>query len=202
MIRIKNSSKSLFVRYMEMYSPDLETCPVCSSRGNCHIHAYYGRSITDFVSGHPRNENLCVLRVECASCGHTHAILPDFIVPYTGYSLFFILRALSEYFAGLYTLEAVCERFGISNATFHKWLALWKHHKSLWLGYLSNAETSDQAFLRKLILGSTYSAFSMDFIRLTTHNFLQSHRNPAIGPPGSETAHYCQKVFEPDIRIF
>ncbi len=33
--------------------------------------------------------NVEIKRVQCKSCGHTHAILPDYIVPY---GLLFILR--------------------------------------------------------------------------------------------------------------
>ena len=54
-IRIKTSSKSLFDSYMALFRPELETCPICGSTGNCHIHDYYGRSIIDFKSGRQKN---------------------------------------------------------------------------------------------------------------------------------------------------
>ena len=111
--RIKISSKSLFDSYMAKFQPRLETCPICGSTGNCHIHDYYGRSIIGFRSGAQEKSNLCALRVFCDSCNHAHAILPDVIIPYSSYSLFFVLRILSEYFAGLYTIEQLCERYGI-----------------------------------------------------------------------------------------
>lgn len=99
--RIKTSSKSLFDTYMQHFQPHLETCPICGSTGNCHIHDYYGRSIVDLRSGKKSKEELCILRVFCESCGHAHAVLPDFIIPYSSYSLFFILYVLGQYFAGL-----------------------------------------------------------------------------------------------------
>ena len=34
----------------------------------------------------------------CPVCESTHAVLPDFIIPYCSYSLFFILRVLGSYF--------------------------------------------------------------------------------------------------------
>ena len=100
--RIKTSSKSLFDSYMSRFKPGQETCPVCGSLGNCRIHAYYGRHLMDFISSKPVKSDICVLRVCCGSCGHTHAILPDVVVPYSGYSLFFLLRLLGEYFSGLF----------------------------------------------------------------------------------------------------
>ena len=40
LIRIKTSSKVLFDSYMDSFRPELETCPCCGAKGNCHIHAY------------------------------------------------------------------------------------------------------------------------------------------------------------------
>ena len=81
-----------------MFQPHLETCPICGSTGNCHIHDYYGRSIFDFQAGKREKSDLCVMRVFCDSCEHAHAILPDVIIPYSSYSLLFILRLLGQYF--------------------------------------------------------------------------------------------------------
>ena len=200
LIHIKTSSKSLFDSYMEQFQPELETCPICGSTGNCHIHDYYDRSIIDFLSGRKQKENLCILRVFCESCEHAHAILPDIIVPYSCYSLFFILFILGEYFAGLHTIEQLCERFEVSLKQFHKWLKLWQSHRAQWLGLLDASETDNSAFFRQLILRDSYSAFSMDFIRLTARSFLQSHRNPVLTAP--KNARYRQTVFTPDIFLF
>lgn len=82
---------------MAMFQPHLETCPICGSTGNCHIHDYYGRSIIDFQAGKREKSDLCVMWVFCDSCEHAHAILPDVIIPYSSYSLLFILRLLGQY---------------------------------------------------------------------------------------------------------
>ena len=62
---------------MAKFQPEFETCPICGSTGNCHIHDYYGRSIIDFQNGKRQKSDLCVVRVFCDSCEHAHAILPD-----------------------------------------------------------------------------------------------------------------------------
>ena len=199
-IRIKTSSKSLFDSYMERFKPERETCPICGSTGNCHIHHYYGRSIIDFKAGRQEKSYLCILRVFCDSCRHTHAILPDVIIPYSSYSLFFVLRLLGEYFAGLFTIEQLCERYDISQNQFFKWLALWKSHKKEWLGLLDDNDISNSAFLKDLATMDSYSSFSMAFIRQQCHSFLQSHRDPVLKSP--KNARYHQTVFAPDISIF
>lgn len=185
---------------MAKFQPNLETCPICGSSGNCHIHDYYDRSIIDFIHGNTHKDHLCVLRVFCDSCCHAHAILPDVIVPYSSYSLFFILRLLGEYFANLYSVEILCERFGITTNQFYKWLALFKEHKREWLGLLADAETSNISFLRGIASRESYSNFSMLFIRYFCVSFLQSHANPVA--VSLRNAHYHQVVFEPDIFIF
>lgn len=178
LIRIKSSSKDLFDAFMASYLPAAEACPSCSSSGNCHIHAYYARRITDFIHGKVRQE-LVILRVICSSCGHTHAVLPDFIIPYSGYGLFFILRVLAEHFLGLHTVEHICGRFSITHNQFYKWLALWNAHKEEWLGVLASLETRNRDFLRSLVSMPSYSDFTSGFLSLSARSFLQSHKNPA-----------------------
>lgn len=187
LIRIKSSSKVLFDSYMASFRPELETCPFCGSKGNCRIHAYYGRKIVDFIQGRPLRTDICILRLIC-SCGHTHAILPDLIVPYSIYSLFFLLRVLAEFFSGLASVETLCERFSITGNQLYRWLNLWKTHRELWLGALGSMEISDAAFLWMLVLKNHHSDFSADFLRRFSFSFLQSHKNPA---------RYCRPLSSP-----
>ena len=187
LIRIKISSKVLFDSYKASFRPELETCPCCGAKGNCHIHAYYGRGIVDFINGTPIKSNLVILRLIC-DCGTTHAILPDFIVPYSGYGLFFLLRVLAEHFTCRSSVERLCERFSITRNQFYQWLRLWNTQKEEWLGTLASIETSNLAFLKLLIRMPAYSAFASEFVRRFRISFLQSHQNPAS---------YCQQVFDP-----
>ncbi|MDD4379705.1 MAG: DUF6431 domain-containing protein [Anaerostipes sp.] len=181
---------------MNQFIPQLETCPICHSKGQFHIHDYYSRNIIDFHKGSPVKDDLCIMRIFCDSCQHAHAILPDFIVPHSSYGLFFMLRVLAEFFTHLHTVEHICERFDISAKTFYKWLALWKSHKEEWLGILDNCEICDLTFMKQLCFRNDYSSFSMSFIQKTSHSFLQSHKNPVLKRP--RNAHYHQQVFLPD----
>ena len=172
---------------MEGFRPGLQTCPCCGARGTCRIHAYYGRSLVDFIGGKPLRHDLCILRIIC-TCGHTHAILPDFIIPYSGYGLFFILRLLAEYFAHLYSVEQLCERFSITKNQLYRWLELWNIQKQEWLGVLSSLETSPLAFLKALVTDPCYSGFASAYVRRFAKSFLQSHQNPALS---------CRQAFGP-----
>ena len=187
LIRIKFSSKVLYYYFFTSVEPEKETCPFCFSKGNCHIHAYYGRSLFDFINNSRVSHDITIVRVICDSCGHTHALLPDLIIPYDQYSLFFILRVLAEHFLSRSSIEELCERFGISRNLFFKWLKLWNTHKQIWFGVLCSMETGSLSFLKHLV-STSFSSFSSAFIRRFSFSFLQSHRNPAG---------YCQQVFDP-----
>lgn len=191
LFKIKTSSKSLFEQFMSLVRPELETCPVCGSSGNLHVHCYYKRYLIDFIGGKSVRHEATVLRCICDSCGSSHAILPDFIIPYCSYSLFFLLRVLGEYFMHLYTVEKLCERFSLSSRQLYKWLNLWEKHKSGWLGFLSSLETPDKGFLFSLSRSRHASGFTSGFFRTFGFSFLQSHANP-------KTAVSCQVVFAPD----
>ncbi|WP_251209812.1 DUF6431 domain-containing protein [Acetatifactor aquisgranensis] len=187
LIRIKSSSKALFGSFMAGFHPELQTCPCCGAKGSCRIHAYYDRSLVDFIGGAPVRHSLCIMRLIC-TCGHTHAILPDFIIPYSGYGLFFLLRVLAEYFLRLSTVERLCERFCITLSQLRRWLQLFRVQKEDWLGVLSSMEASGLSFLKSLLTQPAYSDFASAFVRRFTKSFLQSHKNPAP---------YCQQVFGP-----
>lgn len=79
LIRIKNSSESLFSSFMKDYSLTMEECPYCHSRDNCIFHGSYERNLIDFIRGKTVYHKISVTRVKCQSCGHTHAILPEVI---------------------------------------------------------------------------------------------------------------------------
>ena len=164
---------------MDTFCPEKQTCPVCGSSFNCQIHAYYGRRIIDFICGIPVTTEVTVLRLACQSCGHTHAVLPDLIIPYSSYSLFFILRVLAEAFLHISSLEHLCERFCITQNQLYKWKQLFQQHKREWLGILEDSEISGMDFLLMLVFKSDYSSFAMGFTEKTAYSFLQSHRNPS-----------------------
>ena len=185
---------------MAKFQPHLETCPLCGSSGNCHIHDYYDRSLVDFHSGIRTRYSLCVMRVFCDSCAHAHAILPDVMIPYSAFSLLFILRLLGQYFADRFTVEQLCERYGISQNRLYQWLSLWRSHKQDWLGLLEDLSVSDLSFLRGILVSDRFSDFSMQFALRFSYSFLQSHSNPVSA--GLKNARYHQLVFAPDISIF
>ncbi|WP_141400949.1 DUF6431 domain-containing protein [Lacrimispora amygdalina] len=177
-IRIKTSSKFLFLDFMRSFQPKTVECPICHSKGNCKIHASYSRSIIDIIHGKPVYQDICVTRIICESCGHSHAILPDTIIPYSQYGIFFILRVLAEYFTHLKTVASLCEAYNITPSMLYRWRDMFLQNRSVWLSILDQKEQLPKDFIRFLCLMEHFSDFSSGFFRLTGSSFLQSHANP------------------------
>jgi len=154
-------------------------CPAFGSRRNCVPHGSYRRCIVDYVRGKVVYTSINVRRVRCTGCGHTQALLPDFIIPYTTYSLFFILRVLSAYFR-CRSVGKICRRFAITPSMLYQWKALFLAHKEIWLGGLRSAETAPEHFLRWFTRVPNYAArFASAFFSKTAYSFLQYHRDAA-----------------------
>ena len=73
--------------YMQSLMPELSD--VCSNK--CHScgaintlvkFGSYHRNISCIIDDVIENYNVSVHRVKCKSCNHTHALLPNFLVPY------------------------------------------------------------------------------------------------------------------------
>ena len=179
LIRNKFSARSYFDTCMESFHPEQETCPCCKRKGDCRIHAYYDRHIVDFNRSRHEEHCIRITRVIC-SCGHTHAILPDPIIPYDCYSLFFILRVITEYCLKLRTVSALCERFSITPSMLYRWLKLYRNHRSQWQGVLKAASQPLLDSLKDLIRINPFRDHAYSFFQLTGRSFLQSHKNPAL----------------------
>lgn len=188
LIRIKSSTKTLFDCCMNSFKIHKEECMHCHRKGECRIHAYYDRFAIDFIDGHPVVHQLRILRVMCSCCGHTHAILPDPIIPYDSYSLFFILRVLAEYYIHSATINAICDRFCITPMQLYRWKALYHNHRREWQGLLKSVQQDLLSSLKELISLDPFSAFARDFFLKTSMTFMQSHKNPSPCPRSPSSA--------------
>lgn len=85
--------------YQENYNNMINNLPLhklectCRQKGNLIKHGYYERSI-NFNS---QLASLKILRVKCKSCKKTHAILPEWIVPYSRILLKYQIEIIKAY---------------------------------------------------------------------------------------------------------
>ncbi len=177
---LKKSSLELYAEKAATPAVHSIVCPGCCSKGNCAVHSSYKRTLIDIKDGKVVYDRVEIKRVRCKSRGHTHAILPDYIVPYTTYSLLFILRVLCTHFLGLETVEQLCLRYHISPSMLYQWKALFLEHKKIWLGVLENDRTAPGRFIQQLRSWPSYSEdFGRQFYQKAARSFLQRHRDAA-----------------------
>lgn len=73
-------------------------CPKCNAKSNFSVHGHYNRNLV-IISKEDNISNeyyISITRVICNSCGSTHALLPDFIVPYKTFSFDSIIYIIAE----------------------------------------------------------------------------------------------------------
>lgn len=146
----KISDLSLFLEASACFSPDSFVCPKCGRKHDADFINPYSRYLITFESGAVVTHSVQVKQLQCASCNSIHAVLPDHLVPYSSYSLSFILTVLRSYFFRSCTIEALCLRFQIVHSTLYAWLRLFQTHKQLWLGLLRDSEISPIDFISQL----------------------------------------------------
>lgn len=177
---IKKSAQELYREEQGKPVGQSEACPGCGCRGKWAGHGWYERSLIDYKEGKTVYARIRVKRVRCESCGYTHAVLPDYIVPYSTYSLFFILRVLAEHFLKRETVERICRRYSITASMLYQWKKLFAAHKDIWLGVLESAETTAAEFIRRLMALLDYSGmFGEPFFKTAARSFLQGHQDAA-----------------------
>lgn len=164
-------------------------CPYCGAKGTCRKRGSYERNLVTFFAGKPQVLRLRVPRVQCP-CGKSHALLPDFIVPYLSYSLPMILLVLYDYFNRHLTVRGICEKYLITPPVIYRFKKQFLLHKKDWLGIVRDMSLPACTFLEE-VMAESYSQFLDAFLMLTAYSFLQSHKNPAnckrprFGPAGS-----------------
>ena len=87
---------------------------------------YFKNYSRHYVSYHGSvQDNMITVPVlYCKNDKHYHAILPNsIIVPYSSFSIFFILKVLALKSCSAFTVEEITERFCISTSTLYRWIS-------------------------------------------------------------------------------
>jgi hypothetical protein len=171
------SAKDLFLKSMEEFAPEnlpfiKLSCPFCSAKNpNWSYHDSYPRYLISFENNNPITYIIDITRIICSSCKHTHAILPEIIIPHGSYSLIFILSVLKDYFFKM-TIKNICKKYQISPSMLYGWKRLFLQHKKLWLGILEDLYQNPLVFLSSMLACNTSNNLQQFFTQ-TGHSFLQ-----------------------------
>jgi hypothetical protein len=168
---ISLSARQLFDHFMNCFKMEDFICPTCGARHSCRSHASYKRYLISYESGKTVCYQVSILRVLCTSCGHTHAIIPEIIIPYGSYSILFILTVLRDYYTRSGSIQEICDKYEISISTLYLWIHLFRRHKQLWLGVLQDHIMSSLDFIRCLINFSMRKLSSGLKIFFLSHDF-------------------------------
>jgi len=180
---LKITAFDLYQAYARHFNSGKFKCPFCHAKHPVwKKHATYGRYIVSFESGKNITYKVIIIRYRCSSCEHTHALLPEFIVPYRSYSLLFILMVLKDYFSKSMTIEKICEKYSISASTIYSLKVLFLKQKKIWLGLLEDFCIAAEVFIKAFF--NKYIFVLEEFYLETNLSFLQtSRRTKAHSPP-------------------
>jgi transposase-like protein len=170
----KLSDEAIFQDATDGFRYYNEQCPYCGAEGKLSPYGDYFRYLVSYDGEKIIVSRISPLRFECASCGKTHALLPDILIPYSPYSLRFMLTVLVAYFERSTTVLDVCVYYGIAISTLYAWKQRLLEHKDLLFGMLESLKEPVHAFLRSLLASIRLSEQLSDFFSRYAFSFMQN----------------------------
>ncbi len=146
-----NNDYQTYLSYTENANPDIISCPSCEAKGNYHSCSSYTRTLICYTSGRVEKHEITVPRIECASCGHSHAILAPVIIPYSPFGFHFVISLLYDFITHKFsTVTALCLEYDISISTLYRIYHRFIEDRKLMLGMMEAASTQVCTLLNKL----------------------------------------------------
>lgn len=113
--------------YIQSLMPDItdihrNICPCCHAKNKLIKYGKYERNISILIDDYVENYRVSVRRVICNSCNHTHALLPNFIVPYKIMALFSIAQIVQR--ACISSAYKLAEAINLSVQMIYTYMAI------------------------------------------------------------------------------
>ena len=159
-------------------------CGHCGQVGTLQIYCEYVRSIIVIENGKSEVLTLALYRVKC-TCNRTHVIAPGIqMIPFSRYSLGFILLVLQAYIKREITVRAIAEKYIISVSTIYEWKKRFTTYYTLLKGVLEAKERSDSESVEDVLSDKQISSRLCNFIKDYGFGFMQrsmkNRRTPYI----------------------
>lgn len=139
----------------------------------------YERGLVDYDNG-VIDANVNVEMAICNVCGHSHAELPDVLVPHKSYCILFILKVLKEYFHTR-AVTKICDKYKIAVSTLYAWRDRYLTHAELDLGRLvEGAILGDRRWFTD-IDDTCYKENILDFFERFGFSFMQYSKTTEFG---------------------
>lgn len=126
------SDQQIYDTAVSGFGPSVCTCPACGAKGRFKQIQPYERHMISVDRDVRTDTVLSVRRFLCESCGHTHALLPDILIPFGSYSLRFVLTILDGYLKRSGSVADFCESWQIAVSTLYGWIHLFASHYNAW----------------------------------------------------------------------
>lgn len=101
---------------------DKNICPSCHAKNKLIKYGKYERNISILVDDSIQNYTVSVQRLICTSCNHTHALLPNFVVPYKIMALCSITQIVQR--ASISSAYKLAEIINISVQLIYTYIAI------------------------------------------------------------------------------
>ena len=177
--------------YIQALMPDItdidrNVCPCCHAKNKLIKYGTYERNLSILLDNEVENYRIYIQRVICTSCNHTHALLPNFIVPYKIMAIFSIAQIVKR--ATISSVYKLAETINLSVKIIYTYIAIvlsfFNDFKILNNSkqYFISQNFNEKYFVTNCISLST-SNFRLDFFEFYSWLlFMQKFRNNSSPP--------------------
>mgnify|MGYP006916095410 CR=1 FL=1 len=114
-------------KYIQSFMPNItdlhsNVCPCCHAKNKLIKYGTYERNLSILEDNDVVNYKVVVQRVFCTSCNHSHALLPNFIVPYKIMALVSIAQIVQK--ASVSSAYKLAENIKISMQLIYSYIAI------------------------------------------------------------------------------
>lgn len=178
-LKSETSDETFFLLALRSFRPSSMRCPACGTVGGHRRRGAYNRCMISVVDGARCEKPVNIPLFRCPSCGRSHALIPDVLIPFASYSLRFILHILRSYLDRTCTVRALCSCWQISTSTLYGWIHLFSQHFSVWRGILYRIRQVESSALDDV---ENSIAFPSVFFSRFGFSFLQASQTAQCSP--------------------
>ncbi len=178
-IKIENIVKELNSKY--------PSCPKCKTNKFFKVHDSYSRNVCVFRNEKVERLEILIQRLLCTSCGTTHALLPDDIIPYAYYSKSFIMYCLIEYYINGVSVSDIVEKTNTYPMLIYKLLKKFKSELTSLIIFLKTYLDKDlkikeppKKMINLIINIKSFSNFLKNYFFNTYNIFLMNKRRNIV----------------------
>lgn len=101
---------------------EVSSCPICGACASAfHKDGSYDRDLICYEKELPVYHTVTIRCVACSCCGHSHALEPSIIIPYSPFSIGFCLSVIyAKISCRFQSVLELCAHFDISVSTYYR----------------------------------------------------------------------------------